>query len=211
MKPIKVFVSQPMNGKSYDEILETRKLVLDKVKKQLDGYPVDVIMNYYVKYKFVYSKEFSYEYIKLMEQADLIVFVPGWQLCEECVLEYYYFTNHFKNKRIVFFDSMDLSDYKEYLWEQNKLEEQKKNEEIKDISKIVSDYVNLLYELGMMEQISNMHDVFREQSHHLAYMINYYSQAGMEQSSLDRYELEKEIVKEVMKTIRKFAQEKNLY
>lgn len=210
MKPIKVFVSQPMNGKSYDEVLETRKIVLDKVKKQLDGYPVDVLMNYW-KNKFVYLKELSYEYIKLMEQADLVVFVSSWQLCEECAIEYYYFTNHFKNKRIVFFDSMDLSDYKEYLWEQDRTEEQIKNVEIENTSKIVRNYLTLLHSLGMMEQISNMHDVFREQLFHLAYMISHYKNTGMEQDSLDRCELEKEIVKEAMKTIRKFAQEKNLY
>lgn len=209
MKTIKVFVSQPMNGKGYDEILEKRKLVLDKVKKQLDGYPVDVLMNYWGGHKFDYSKKLSYEYIKLMEQADLVVFVSGWQLCEECTIEYHYFTNHFKRKRIVFFDSMDLSDYKEYLWKQNKIEEQKK--ESKDTSEIVRNYLTLLHSLGMTEQISNMHDIFREQLYHLAYMINYYKQTGMEQDSLDRYELEKEIVKEAMKTIRKFAQEKNLY
>lgn len=208
MKPIKVFVSQPMNGKGYDEILGTRKIVLDKVKKQLDGYPMEVL-NTFIDENLPHHLNYISKSIDLMAQADLIVFAPKWELYDGCIIEHNCAIKYCQDKRVETYNGMDLSDYKEHLWEQTKQEKQ--TEDKIDATEIVNDYLNLLYELGMTEQISNMHDVFREQSHHLAYMINYYSQAGMKQDSLDQCELEKEIVEETMKTIRKFAQEKNLY
>lgn len=208
MKQIKVFVSQPMNGKSYDEILETRKLVLDKVKKQLDGYPIEVLDSYF-KEELPHPMNYIAKSIDLMAQADLIVFAPKWELHDGCIIEHDCAMKYCQDKRVETYNGMDLSDYKEHLWGQTKQEKQ--TEDKIDVAEIVNDYLNLLYELGMMEQISNMHDIFREQLFHLAYMISHYKNIGMEQSSIDRCELEKEVVKEAMKTIRKFAQEKNLY
>lgn len=210
MKPIKVFVSQPMNGKSYDEVLEKRKIVLDKVKKQLDGYPMEVLDNYF-KEELPHPMNYMAKSIELMAQADLIVFEHQWKLYSGCIIEHYCALSYGVNKRICEYDDMDLSDYKEYLWKQNELEKQIKKKDSKIVSEIVNDYLALLCSLDMTSQITNMHDIFREQSFHLAYMINYYAKIGMEEDSLDRYKLEKNVVEEIMKTIRKFVQEKNLY
>lgn len=85
---MKIFVSQPMRGKSKDEIESARKVALKKFKEQFpdNNYEIiDSVLDANEKHPALYWLGCS---IELLSEADLILMMPGWTKARGCVIEY---------------------------------------------------------------------------------------------------------------------------
>lgn len=82
---MKIFISQPMNGLSEDEIKRARLNIEQRVK-QLFG-NVDIINSFYLErgLKPLFNLGRS---IQLLSEADIAYFAPGWSKARGCRIEY---------------------------------------------------------------------------------------------------------------------------
>ena len=85
----KLFISQPMNGKTNEEILEVREKAIDSAKKNL-GDDVEVIDSYFEDYNpengCVPLKYLS-KSLELLADADIAYFAKGWEDARGCRIE----------------------------------------------------------------------------------------------------------------------------
>ena len=82
---MKVFISQPMRGKTTEKIKEERKQVVQELEKQ--GYEViNSILDISEGKSPIYYLAKS---IELLDNADGVLFMPGWQNARGCKIEYY--------------------------------------------------------------------------------------------------------------------------
>ena len=83
----KLFISQPMRGKTDEEILAVREKAIKSTEKQV-GEPVEVIDSYFRSAP-VDTKPLWYigESIKLLAEADVAYFVKGWNEFRGCRIE----------------------------------------------------------------------------------------------------------------------------
>ena len=80
---MKVFISQPMNGRSNRSILEERKPIVDAYEK--DGWEViDSVLDMGPADALVYLAES----IKLLNDADRVVMMNGWAKSRGCRIEH---------------------------------------------------------------------------------------------------------------------------
>lgn len=82
---IKVFISQPMNGKSNSEIVKERNRIKDSLLKWNDNLCFIDSLLPECSFGPVYCLG---ESIKLMEDADIVVFAPGWENARGCRIEH---------------------------------------------------------------------------------------------------------------------------
>lgn len=84
----KLFISQPMRGKSDEEILATREQAIKEAQK-LVGEPVEVIDSFFRSAP-ADAKPLWYlgESLKLLALADVAYFAPGWQEARGCKIEH---------------------------------------------------------------------------------------------------------------------------
>ena len=82
----KIFISQPMNGKTTEEIENERNYIIDRLRENehieiIDSFFKDAPHN---------SKPLWYlgESIKLMSEADVVFFCDGWQTARGCQIEH---------------------------------------------------------------------------------------------------------------------------
>lgn len=81
----KLFISQPMKGKSEEEILQEREAAIAEAERQL-GEPVEVLETYFGKeYR---PLEFLGKSIMYLAQADAAYFVSGWGTARGCKIEH---------------------------------------------------------------------------------------------------------------------------
>ena len=85
---MKVFISQPMNGKDEQTILEERAEMVSRIKEQ---YPdAEILESYFEDYKpstgNVALKCLS-KSLELLADADEAWFAPGWQNARGCRIE----------------------------------------------------------------------------------------------------------------------------
>ena len=83
---MKIFISSVMNGKTEDQIISERKEVIDLLKT-VEGEEVEIIDSV-LKAENKPSLWYLGESIKLMADADLVVFAPGWEKGRGCLIEH---------------------------------------------------------------------------------------------------------------------------
>lgn len=83
----KLFISQPMRGKTDKEILAVREKAIKSAEKQV-GEPVEVIDSFFQSAP-VNTKPLWYlgESLKLLSQADVAFFAKGWNKARGCKIE----------------------------------------------------------------------------------------------------------------------------
>lgn len=87
-KTVKVFVSQPMRGKTNEEIMKERERVKDVVKRLYPLHIVKVeILDSYIKNSNS-SLETFIRGLNKMYEADLVYFVKGFKEYKGCKLEF---------------------------------------------------------------------------------------------------------------------------
>lgn len=86
----KLFISQPMRGKSKEEILETRLEVI-KMAEKLTKETFEIIDSYMAEAsttKAHPSLWYLGESLKFLSDADIAVFAPGWKEARGCRIEH---------------------------------------------------------------------------------------------------------------------------
>lgn len=88
----KLFISQPMRGKSEEEILETRLKVI-KMAEKLTKETFEVIDSYMAEASITKTKTHLSlwllgESLKFLSGADIAVFAPGWKEARGCCIEH---------------------------------------------------------------------------------------------------------------------------
>lgn len=86
---IKVFLSQPMLGRSNDEIQEERDRIFEKLQSEHD----EEIMEVPSFFPHAYAKGMNPVYmlsnsIRLLSEADLVVFTKDWDDARGCRIEH---------------------------------------------------------------------------------------------------------------------------
>lgn len=80
----KVFISQPMNGKSNVDIKKERREVERELKKQ--GFEVlDTILDLGEN---ATSLQYLAKSIEIMNDADIVLFMPEWEKARGCIIEH---------------------------------------------------------------------------------------------------------------------------
>ena len=85
----KVFISQPMRGKTDEEILAERDEAIEKVKQIYDGEEIEIIDSFF-KEAPTDATPLWYlgDSIVLLSKADVVYFCKGWETARGCVIEY---------------------------------------------------------------------------------------------------------------------------
>lgn len=87
----KLFISQPMNGKSDEEILSIRKSIIEHVEG-IVGEKVEILESFFEDFKVAEGKNVPLMYLskslELLAQADIAYFGEGWQNARGCMIEY---------------------------------------------------------------------------------------------------------------------------
>lgn len=89
---IKVFISQPMNGKSEEEIQRTREKAIASIRKDLKdfGEEAEVLESYFEDYNpdaGCVPLKYLAESLKLLADADIAYFAKGWEDARGCRIE----------------------------------------------------------------------------------------------------------------------------
>ena len=83
---MKVMISQPMKGKTEEEIRKERAAVVEQLEKE--GHTVvDTIFNLEVPEGSNTGMYYLSESIRKMSEVDAVVFLPGWQHARGCAIE----------------------------------------------------------------------------------------------------------------------------
>lgn len=87
----KIFISQPMNGKTTEEIENKRNFIIDRLATQFarENECIEIIDSFF-KDTSHDAKPLWYlgESIKLMSEADIVFFCDGWQTARGCQIEH---------------------------------------------------------------------------------------------------------------------------
>lgn len=86
----RLFVSQPMNGKTNEEILQERTVAVEKAKVILDD-DVELIDSYIEEdAPEGYNPGLWYlaKSIELLAKADIVYFAKGWSKARGCIVEH---------------------------------------------------------------------------------------------------------------------------
>lgn len=86
---IKVFISQPMNGKSNEEIEKERERAIEDIKEEFDTDDVEILDSYF--------KDAPHEAkplwflgsaLRILSSADVAYFCSGWDQARGCKIEH---------------------------------------------------------------------------------------------------------------------------
>jgi len=84
----KLFISQPMRGKTDEEILREREEAVTKAKAII-GEEVEVLETFFTDFS-ADAKPLEYlaRSIEFLAKADVAYFVPGWETARGCKIEH---------------------------------------------------------------------------------------------------------------------------
>lgn len=86
---MKIFISQPMRGKTEQQILDERMKAVDKVSKLFNDEKVTIAESYQKNlYKNANPLYCLSKSLELMSKCDLVVFVEGYQNARGCKIEH---------------------------------------------------------------------------------------------------------------------------
>ena len=85
---MKVFISQPMNGKTNEEILAAREKAVESVKRNFGDEEVEVIDSFFKDAPHD-AKPLWYlgKSLELLAEADVAYFAKGWEDARGCRIE----------------------------------------------------------------------------------------------------------------------------
>lgn len=84
---MKLFISQPMRGKTDEEIINEREEAI-RSAKEITGEDVEVLDSFFQGADLTRPLEYLGESIKILAQADLVYFAPGWREARGCLIEH---------------------------------------------------------------------------------------------------------------------------
>lgn len=86
---VKIFISQPVNGLSFDEIRKAYEYYTEKLKNKFPNAELISALNdtYKDEEKEVNRIECLGRSITAMSEADFVTFLPGWTTADGCLVE----------------------------------------------------------------------------------------------------------------------------
>lgn len=81
---MKIFISQPMNGRTNEEIMVERSLAIAELSKKIEVSLIDTLFDLENKPPLYYLGKS----IEAMADADLVVFIGNWENARGCRIEY---------------------------------------------------------------------------------------------------------------------------
>lgn len=82
----KIFISQPMNGKTTEEIENERNYIIERLR---ENESVEIIDSFFKDKPYEASPLWYLgESIKMMSEADAVFFCNGWQTARGCQIEH---------------------------------------------------------------------------------------------------------------------------
>lgn len=88
MNKVKIFISQPMNGKTYRQILADREEIIDKLHTLWVDTDIEVLNTVYEDISEHNSIWYLGLAIQALSNANVAVFSHGWQSARGCQIEY---------------------------------------------------------------------------------------------------------------------------
>lgn len=85
---MKLFVSQPMRGKTDEEIIEERNAIIACVSEAYPDEFIEVLDTFFGTSDMSHALEYLGESIKMLAQADYAVFTPDFADYRGCWIEY---------------------------------------------------------------------------------------------------------------------------
>lgn len=82
----KLFISQPMRGKTDAEILKEREVAIEAARKTT-GEDVEILDTFFKDFN-GNALEFLGKSILMLGQADIAYFAPGWKSARGCKIEH---------------------------------------------------------------------------------------------------------------------------
>ena len=85
---MKVFISQPMNGKTDEEIKAARERAIGRIMEKWPN--AEIIDSYFTDYKPSTGNvalKYLAKSLELMADADVVWFCPGWEHTRGCAIE----------------------------------------------------------------------------------------------------------------------------
>ena len=73
----KIFISQPMKGKSNEEIKKEREVIIDEISKKLDGEDFEVLDTVFEDFDGATPLKFLAKSLMVMADADAVYFADG--------------------------------------------------------------------------------------------------------------------------------------
>ena len=86
---MKVFLSQPMRGKTHEEILNSIREVQEFLTKYLESTNIEIIESYSPRNKDKEPLVALGDSIKDLSKADLAVFLNDWNQYRGCIIEHH--------------------------------------------------------------------------------------------------------------------------
>lgn len=87
MKTTKIFISQPMRGKSTEQIKEEREAVIDTLKEQYGS--IEILESVFDDFnETTHPLKFLSRAINTLADADVAVFMNGWKEARGCKMEH---------------------------------------------------------------------------------------------------------------------------
>lgn len=83
----KVFVSCPMNGKTFEEIVEVRKEAIKLLKEKFPNEEFEVLKTFFDFEEGTHPLKYLAESIRMLADADIAFFVRGWSDARGCQIE----------------------------------------------------------------------------------------------------------------------------
>lgn len=87
----KLFISNPMNGKTDEQILAIRQTAVEDAKKYFPGEEVEVIDSFFQEYspeKGCVPLKYLAKSIELLANADVAYFAADWENARGCRIEH---------------------------------------------------------------------------------------------------------------------------
>ena len=84
---VKVFISQPMRGKTYEQVMEERHELVELMGSSVEE-PVIIIDSVFKDFNpGTHPLIYLAESIRLLSEADVLFMMPGWEKANGCVIE----------------------------------------------------------------------------------------------------------------------------
>lgn len=84
----KLFVSCPMNGKTFEEIVEVRKEAIKLLKKKFPNEEFEVLKTFFDFEEGTHPLKYLAESIRMLADADIAYFAKDWDKARGCNIEY---------------------------------------------------------------------------------------------------------------------------
>lgn len=85
----KLYISQPMRGREYDDIIRERKQLIADAAVALQVDDVEVLDTYRGAYTTKHPLTLLAWALEKMADADAVIFAPGWRDAQGCRVEHF--------------------------------------------------------------------------------------------------------------------------